>query len=643
MRIRIAIPDEHVTPEVIDPVLEAVTRLNDHMLQTGQTPTSHELIRGGAVWRPENMGDEHFDHGGTIAQRGWGDCDDWAPLHAATLRTTGEDPGAIARVVKSGPQTFHAIVQRSDGTIDDPSVAAGMKPLSGRPAVIGSDGTIDVVACDPHDGRYYQGSLAPAVAPLSLHCGLQHSIRGCTVIGYGNMYEARVDLPIVGSRLVHVRAYRRGFPRHHRRRVHGALPFALSVSHIAGNPIDALNGALCGTLMCGDAAGMTTSVDRYKVLAMQAAMAGMSPGQVHEAIIAAMHTDIAQAAAESGTDPRAHSLGLLKELAAQGHIDGYGMAVIGGYEVGNIFGDIAHAASGIVHAVKDVVAKVGPWAGMIIHGLQTIVSLIPGIGTVVSDVLATAESAFDELSAVLSGNILEGAIKVAYNYATATVPGAAAIRFILDPVVNTLLELAFHKEPVEDAIMNGVLKSVPDKPQVGPINPRSIAQTLAHLIVSHLGVKKTPPGQKPKAPPPLPAGHAIMPGQPISIPNLHPDVHAAIAAKAHAVGKATPSKLVKPVARTAVATAKATPTAAQLASLIPRPMPAVPKAVAVKPPGAAHAAMPAHPSTPAHPTAAPAPALALPPGPSRQPGMPAGASHWHCQPLPGGQWACSWK
>ena len=47
-------------------------------------------------------------------------------MHAATLRVTGTDPGARAVVRKSGPKRWHATVIRSDGTEDDPSLAAGM-------------------------------------------------------------------------------------------------------------------------------------------------------------------------------------------------------------------------------------------------------------------------------------------------------------------------------------------------------------------------------------------------------------------------------------------------------------------------------------------------------------------------------------
>lgn len=137
MRINVAIPEQHVTAPVLNGALEAVTKLNESLIKAGASPTSHQLIEQGAKWKPEPPGDEHFDHGAMIASRGWGDCDDWAPLHAATLRVTGADRGAKAVVRKSGPRRWHATVIRSDGSEDDPSLAAGMP---GRSRSVGAQG-----------------------------------------------------------------------------------------------------------------------------------------------------------------------------------------------------------------------------------------------------------------------------------------------------------------------------------------------------------------------------------------------------------------------------------------------------------------------------------------------------------------------
>jgi hypothetical protein len=590
MRIRISVPEQFVSPDIVNPVLEAVTRLDEHLIRAGQAPTSRELLKAGATWRPEPPGDEHFDHAGTIATRGHGDCDDWAPVHAATLRATGEDKGAFAKIVPSGPNTFHAIVQRSDGSIDDPSIAAGMKPqrVVGAPAA--DPDRIQVWAVDPHNGHVYQGQLLPTVGPLAIHCGPGICVRGAHIVGVGDLWEARCDVPIHGSPLVHVRNYWRHRPHHQRRRrCVGEVPYAISCSSHGETPVEALNNAIVGAILLGDAAEMTTSLDRYKLLAVQAAMSGASPGQVRDALVAQMTDDVQRAAAASGTHPKEHTEALLAQLAAETGIDGV--------TIGDFFSDIGHIASGVVSAVSSVANTVAhavssiPW-GDIVHDVEAAVSVVPGIGTAVADVLAAAESAYDAAAAALSGNPLKGAIDAAYNFALASVPGAASLRGVLDPIKNTLEDMAFKKEPIESAILNGLLDSVPDSPKFGPLSPKSVAASLAHLIVGHLGLKNTgntpTPVPKPAlvAPPPHPPPPRAMP--------LH------------------------------VAT---------------RPAPRKP-VPAKKPMGVPHAAVhvltaPKRIIVPAHvmpPVAAPG-----------SPGAPPGASHWHCIPLPGGQWQCQWR
>jgi len=182
MRINIAIPESSVKAPVLDGALEAVTRLNEDLIRSGVSPTSTQLIEQGARWQPEKPGEEHFDHGGLISARGHGDCDDWAPLHAATLRVTGVDPGATAIVRKSGPKRWHAIVRRSDGSIDDPSLAAGMP---GPARDVGVRGAWVPVMHEPsHDvGGSFIATPHLALRPIADRFGQVEA------------WQARADLP----------------------------------------------------------------------------------------------------------------------------------------------------------------------------------------------------------------------------------------------------------------------------------------------------------------------------------------------------------------------------------------------------------------------------------------------------------------
>ncbi len=136
MRVQVAVPEAHVSPRILNAMLEGTTRVNEALLAHGDIPTFDQAVNR-IRWKPEPPGQEHFDHGALVLQRGWGDCDDMAPYKAATLRATGEDPGARAIVRKSGPKRWHAIVERSDGSIDDPSRETGMGQVHGvRGAVV---------------------------------------------------------------------------------------------------------------------------------------------------------------------------------------------------------------------------------------------------------------------------------------------------------------------------------------------------------------------------------------------------------------------------------------------------------------------------------------------------------------------------
>lgn len=132
MRIRLAFPDSIVSPATIAAALEASTVANEALGARGALPDIEHAIRDRLVrWKPEPFTDgEHFDLAPEVLRRGWGDCDDLAPWLAAQLRMEGEDARAVA--IRSGAQRYHAVVEREDGQILDPSKWAGMGSSSSK-------------------------------------------------------------------------------------------------------------------------------------------------------------------------------------------------------------------------------------------------------------------------------------------------------------------------------------------------------------------------------------------------------------------------------------------------------------------------------------------------------------------------------
>jgi hypothetical protein len=180
MRINVAVPESHVSAPVLNAALEATTRLNESLLKSGEVPLFDE-VRNSIRWRPEPPGDEHFDHAGVVVGRKWGDCDDMAPFAAATMRHTGEDPGATAVVVRSGPERWHAIVRRSDGTYRDPSRETGMGQTNG---IVGAGLPLMAAGFGHRRGVHGTFIQRPMLA-----------LRPVVVGGVLEAWQARSDLP----------------------------------------------------------------------------------------------------------------------------------------------------------------------------------------------------------------------------------------------------------------------------------------------------------------------------------------------------------------------------------------------------------------------------------------------------------------
>lgn len=222
MRINIAVPEKHVTKPVLDGALESVTRLDEELIREGAVPTFAEGV-GSVRWQPEPPGQEHFDHAAKVLSRGHGDCDDLAPWHAASLRVTGEDPDARAIVKRSGPQRWHAVVERGDGSIDDPSREAGMG--RNREGVSG---------CGLPLMRPFERGVVSGLEVQRPQFSLRPILERGEVIGFG----ARVDMPwnVMGE-------------------FQTPLEAAMAALHRAPVASQAIVGACRGAVRLGDASG----------------------------------------------------------------------------------------------------------------------------------------------------------------------------------------------------------------------------------------------------------------------------------------------------------------------------------------------------------------------------------------------------
>jgi len=191
LRLVVGIPESQVTREVLEPAAEAVTRLNEQLIEQGTIPTFHEAVNKGLVrWQPEPPGDEKFDHGATVLSRGWGDCDDLAPWRAASARATGEDPGARAVMLRRSPTLWHCVVQMSDGSLQDPSRDAGM----GR------------------NGAAANAPATPIIQPPAVVGGVKRphmAVRPVYRHGRVSGWQSRVDLPMTETESALVQLYER--------------------------------------------------------------------------------------------------------------------------------------------------------------------------------------------------------------------------------------------------------------------------------------------------------------------------------------------------------------------------------------------------------------------------------------------------
>jgi len=106
----------------LNAALEGLVGINECILRRWEYP---RLYESGVRYEREQPGRERWRRIDEAMAAGVGDCEDLAAWRAAELRVRrGEAARAI--VYRSGKRRFHAVVQRADGSIEDPSRALGM-------------------------------------------------------------------------------------------------------------------------------------------------------------------------------------------------------------------------------------------------------------------------------------------------------------------------------------------------------------------------------------------------------------------------------------------------------------------------------------------------------------------------------------
>ena len=138
MRVVIGIP-RPLTRAAMNHALEALVRINQDWLR--DNPSAPPLYASGVRYAVEPVGFELWDPYALLLARGAGDCDDLAAARCAELREREGELGARADCypssIRNGRRTWHAIVVRANGTVEDPSARLGMPTHAGHMA----DGT----------------------------------------------------------------------------------------------------------------------------------------------------------------------------------------------------------------------------------------------------------------------------------------------------------------------------------------------------------------------------------------------------------------------------------------------------------------------------------------------------------------------
>jgi hypothetical protein len=123
LHVRINVPP---IPSALEAVAEGLVLLNVALFEYADDRgvEAPELYGSGIVYRREPRGREWWESAtdalGVTSQRS-GDCEDLAAYRAAELRHFDGEEDARVKIIRNPSGSFHAVVERADGTIEDPS------------------------------------------------------------------------------------------------------------------------------------------------------------------------------------------------------------------------------------------------------------------------------------------------------------------------------------------------------------------------------------------------------------------------------------------------------------------------------------------------------------------------------------------
>ena len=122
LHVRINVPP---IPEAIEAVAEGLVRLNVALMRFADEKGVElpPLYESGITYRREPRGREWWESAedvAALATKRSGDCEDLASYRAAELRYWDGELARVA-ILRTKRGTFHAVVEREDGTLEDPS------------------------------------------------------------------------------------------------------------------------------------------------------------------------------------------------------------------------------------------------------------------------------------------------------------------------------------------------------------------------------------------------------------------------------------------------------------------------------------------------------------------------------------------